>query len=51
MNCHGEHQADTTTCPFWKNWFNKEWHQKKYLEIHENRIKSIHLVGNKKTKQ
>ena len=23
-NCHGEHQADATTCPFCKNQFNKE---------------------------
>jgi len=50
-NCWREHQADLITCLFWKNQFNKEWHQKKYSEICENRIKSIRLVGNKNTKQ
>ena len=50
-NCWGEHQADSTTCPFWKNHFNREWHQKKYSEIHENRVNSIHSAGNRTTKQ
>jgi len=49
-NCCGEYQVDATTCPFWKNQFNKEWHQKKYSEIHENRIKSICSAGNKEIK-
>jgi len=50
-NCRGKHQADSITCPFWKNCFNREWHQKKYSEICENRAKSIHLAGNENTKQ
>ena len=40
-NCWGEHQADSNLCPFWKYKFNRDWHQKKYAEIHENRSKSI----------
>ena len=24
-NCCGDHQADSTSCLFWKNQFNKEW--------------------------
>jgi len=35
----------TTQCPFWKHHFNREWQQKKYIEIHENRTKSIHSIG------
>ena len=50
-NCQGEHQADSITCPFWKNQFNREWHQKKYLEIHENRVKSIYSVENENMEQ
>ena len=40
-NCQGEHQADSVQCPFWKHRFNREWQQKKYIEICKNRIKSI----------
>ena len=36
--------ADSTSCPFWKNRFNRDWHQRKYSEIRENRVKSIHSV-------
>ena len=50
-NCGEEHQADSVTYSFWKNQFNREWHQKKYLEICENRIKSICLAENENTKQ
>ena len=32
-NCWGDYQADSNLCPFWKNRFNREWHQKKYVEI------------------
>jgi len=42
LNCHGDHQADSNLCPFWRHRFNREWQQKKYTEIHENRSKSIH---------
>ena len=44
-NCQGKHQADSNLCPFWKNKFNREWHQKKYIETYENRAKSICLVN------
>ena len=47
-NCWGDHQADSTQCPFWKHRFNREWQQKKYIEIHENRTKSIHSIGSGK---
>ena len=40
-NCWGDHQADSNQCPFWKHRFNREWQQKKYAEIHDNRSKSI----------
>jgi len=40
-NCRGDHQANSNQCPFWRYQFNREWYQKKYVEIHENRIKSI----------
>ena len=41
LNCHGNHQADSNLCPFWRHRFNREWHQKKYAEIHVNRSKSF----------
>ena len=28
-NCHGNHQANSNLCSFWKHRFNREWHQKK----------------------
>jgi len=40
-NCKGDHQADSVHCPFWRHWFNREWHVKKYTEIHENRSESL----------
>ena len=40
-NCRGDHQANSNQCPFWRHHFNREWQQKKYTEICENRIKSI----------
>ena len=33
LNCKGNHQANSNTCPFWKHCFNKEWHTKKYQEF------------------
>ena len=36
LNCKGEHQADSNECSFWKYWFNKEWHSKKYAKIQDN---------------
>jgi len=46
LNCHGDHQADSNVCLFWRHRFNREWQMKKYLEIHENRSKSIHSEVN-----
>jgi len=40
-NYRGDHQANSNQCPFWRHRFNREWHQKKYTEICENRSKSI----------
>ena len=40
-NCKGDHQADSNTCPFWRHRFHREWHLRKYAEIHENRSNSI----------
>ena len=36
-NCKGNYQANSNSCPFWKHWFNREWHIKKYEEIRKNR--------------
>ena len=33
LNCKGDHQADSTNCPFWKYQFNKEWHSKEYTKL------------------
>ena len=41
-NYQGDHQANSNQCPFWRHRFNREWKQKKYAKICENRIKSIH---------
>ena len=40
-NCRGDHQANSNQCPFWRHQFNREWQQKKYTKICENRIKLI----------
>ena len=45
-NCHGDHQADSNLCPFWRHRFNREWHLKKYAEICVNRSKSFHSEAN-----
>jgi len=45
-NCKGDHQANSNVCPFWRHRFNREWHIKKYAEIHENRSKSLHSEVN-----
>ena len=36
-----DHQADSNQCSFWRYCFNREWQQKKYIKICENRVKSI----------
>ena len=46
LNCWGDHQADSNLCPFWRHRFNREWQQKKYAEICENRSKSICSLEN-----
>ena len=46
LNCQGDHQADSNLCPFWRHRFNREWQQKKYTEIHENRSKLICSLEN-----
>ena len=50
-NCWGNHQADSNLCPFWRHRFNREWQQKKYSEIHDNRTKSICSSTNSKQQQ
>ena len=50
-NCKGDHQADSNNCPFWRHRFNREWHVKKYAEIHENRLKSLLSAVNDKSNQ
>ena len=49
-NCRGDHQADSNQCLFWRHCFNREWHQKKYTEIRDNRIKSIRSLESDKQK-
>ena len=45
-NCQGDHQADSNQCLFWRYRFNREWQQKKYAEICENRSKLICSLEN-----
>ena len=33
MNCKGNHQADSYSCPYWRNHFNREWHGRKQQEL------------------
>ena len=49
-NCQGDYQADSNQCSFWKYHFNREWHQKKYAEIHDNRVKLICSMKSDKQK-
>jgi len=51
LNCHGDHLADSNQCLFWCHRFNREWHQRKYAEICENRSKSTHSEANDATHQ
>jgi len=51
LNCYGDHQADSNLCPFWRHRFNREWQQKKYIEIRENRSKSIRSEANVELQQ
>jgi len=38
INCKGEHQVNSNTCPFWKNYFNKDWYGKKQQKFYESRV-------------
>ena len=49
-NCQRDHQADLNQYPFWRHCFNREWHLKKYAEIHDNRFKLIHSSESNKQK-
>jgi len=51
LNCKGDHQADSNICPFWRHHFNREWHIKKYTEIHKNRSQSLRSAVNDKSNQ
>ena len=33
MNCKGDHQVDSYSCPYWHNWFNRDWHGRKQQEL------------------
>jgi len=46
LNFQGKYQANSNQCPFWRHHFNKEWHFKKYQELHDNRKQSICSVVN-----
>ena len=50
-NCKGDYQADSNICLFWRHCFNREWHIKKYAEIHENKSQSICSEENSARKQ
>ena len=43
-NCQDEYQVDSKTCPFWKHYFNQDWHYKKQQELCDSRSNSIHLA-------
>jgi len=45
LNCRGEHQTDSNQCPFWRHRFNREWHQKKYVEIRDSPLDLSPLGG------
>ena len=33
MNCKEDYQADSYSCPYWHNYFNREWHSRKQQEL------------------
>ena len=45
-NYKGKHQADSNICLFWKHYFNREWHSKKYQTLCRSRRQLIHSVVN-----
>jgi len=42
LNYKGDHQANSNMCSFWKHYFNKEWHTKKYQKFLKTKKQSIH---------
>jgi len=49
LDYKGKHQADSNDCPFWKHYFNKEWHIKEYAKIQNNQRNSTHSAVNGST--
>ena len=33
VNCHGDHPADASSCPFWSHRFDSEWIAARYSEV------------------
>ena len=33
VNCKGDYQVDSYSCPYWHNHFNRDWHSKKQQEL------------------
>ena len=33
VNCKGDNQADSYSCSYWRNYFNKDWHSRKQQEL------------------
>ena len=46
INCKSDHQADSNLYPFWHYCFNKEWHMKKYQELHDSKAQLICSIVN-----
>jgi len=46
LNCKGKYQANLYDCPFWKHYFNKEWHAKEYTKIWDNQRNSTYSAVN-----
>ena len=50
-NYQSKYQVDSNLCLFWRHRFNKKWHQKKSIKIHENRAKLTCSVVNGELQQ
>ena len=33
VNCKGDNQADSYSCSYWRNYFNKDWHSRKQQKL------------------
>jgi len=33
MNCKGNYQANSISCSYWHNYFNRDWHGRKQQEL------------------